>query len=60
MHGFLFCLASHNYCTLHPVTEQTAHLVLESRVHEGAAAEVRGVRLASLRPWDAADASANE
>jgi len=39
--GFFSPLDSHNYCTLHPVTEQTAHLVLMSRAHEGAAAEVK-------------------
>jgi len=39
---FFSLMASHNYCTLHHVTEQTARLVLVSRSHEGAAAEVRG------------------
>jgi len=39
---FFSLMASHNYCTLHHVTEQTARLVLVSRSHEGAAAKVRG------------------
>ena len=34
-------MASHNYCTLHTVTKQTARFVLVSHA-QGAAAQVRG------------------